>query len=550
MKWNVGGVYAPGNNFVDFLLELRGFPQESREDFLNPPSVSQLFTDLPPHVKKSLILSRNLIKEAILQNKPIVIHGDYDADGICATTILSNVLKNELDYKKVFAFIPDRFNHGYGLSVASIDYILEKVAAEHPQDKKVLFVTVDSGITSVDEVDYIKSLGHDVIITDHHQKPDPLPNADGILWWDQVVGATLAWLLGRALGSKDPQSICYVALATVTDVQPVFGFNRSVVKTGLEMLNKNPPLGLRSLLDVAGNGDKEITTYQLGWVIGPRLNATGRLETADEALNLLCSQDASTAQILAKKLNQINFERQQKTLQMFKLASTFDLEDTPDIIISEHKDYHEGIIGLVASRLVKKHYRPSIVISLGDSQGKGSVRSVEGIDIISILREFEDLFINVGGHPMAAGFTIALENISALREGLQDYFSKNVSQDLLVPVLDIDLEIPFEELNLELVESLDALKPFGIKNRQPMFVSTNVGISDITLVGKNKRHVSFKFYAQGQYVKGIYFGGAEDEIVATLNVGDRVDVAYTLAVNEFNGSRNVNLFVKALRAVN
>ncbi len=538
-KWNILSEYKEGD-IVNQLILNRGVTDV--ETFLNPPAINEAFKSFSTEFKESLKNGAQLVHKFIAENKAIIIHGDYDADGICSTAILYNILKTEFGYDKVFSFIPNRFEHGYGVSKKSVDTVLEQVTAAGVNIDEVLFITVDSGITANVEVDYIKSLGHKVIITDHHQPPEPLPTADVIIWSDKLVGAGIAWVFGRALGSKDVKSIALAALATITDLQPVLDFNRSLVKRGLEVINSDPPIGLAKLLDVSARRSGEVTTYDLGWVIGPRLNATGRLIDASESLKLLVEKNAEKVAEIAHKLNDVNVTRQDKTLEMYAFASGVDPDNLPKIIISASENYHEGISGLVAAKLVQKFFRPSIVISLNDGYGKGSVRSVRGVNIISLLRNFENLFDSLGGHPMAAGFTIKKENIPVLEEKLLALAQTEISDDLLCESLNVDIKIPINLIDMELLNSIDKLKPFGLGNEEPVFMSDNVGLMDITLMGKEKQHVSLKLYKQNKYYKAILFSGAE--LVKDLAMGDKLDVVYTIKRNNYNGNESIDLMLK------
>ena len=538
-KWNILSEYKEGD-IVNQLILNRGVTDV--ETFLNPPAINEAFKSFSTEFKESLKNGAQLVHKFIAENKAIIIHGDYDADGICSTAILYNILKTEFGYDKVFSFIPNRFEHGYGVSKKSVDTVLEQVTAAGVNIDEVLFITVDSGITANVEVDYIKSLGHKVIITDHHQPPEPLPTADVIIWSDKLVGAGIAWVFGRALGSKDVKSIALAALATITDLQPVLDFNRSLVKRGLEVINSDPPIGLAKLLDVSARRSGEVTTYDLGWVIGPRLNATGRLIDASESLKLLVEKNAEKVAEIAHKLNDVNVTRQDKTLEMYAFASGIDPDNLTKIIISASENYHEGISGLVAAKLVQKFFRPSIVISLNDGYGKGSVRSVRGVNIISLLRNFENLFDSLGGHPMAAGFTIKKENIPVLEEKLLALAQTEISDDLLCESLNVDIKIPINLIDMELLNSIDKLKPFGLGNEEPVFMSDNVGLMDITLMGKEKQHVSLKLYKQNKYYKAILFSGAE--LVKDLAMGDKLDVVYTIKRNNYNGNESIDLMLK------
>ena len=558
-NWNIINKHKNGEDVVKTILKSRGLTDTADiEEFINPKSVKEYLKELPKEFKASLKAAKKLIENAIENNQHIVIHGDYDADGICATSILYNYFKHEMGYDRTLAFIPNRFEHGYGLSKASTEAILNLVKEqnlnEHAQendgiDDSILIITVDSGITSVEEAEYIKKLGHKLIITDHHQKPEVLPNADVIVWNDKVVGATIAWILSLALGSKNTKAKSIAATATVTDLYELKGFNRALVLEGLEILNINPPLGIKSLLKASGIKDDSIDTRTLGWQIGPRLNATGRIKDASHALELFTIFDENAAYEKAFELNKINQERQNKTLDMYKLAADFTEDETPHVIVSAHPDYHEGIIGLVAARLAQKHYRPAIVVSLEDGVGKGSVRSIEGINIIEILRNFDDLFLNLGGHPMAAGFSIEEKNISKLQDELLNYFEENVSDELFVPSVNVDLELDVSNVDMDLLFSLKQLEPFGTGNSEPLFASRGLGITSINWVGRNQNHVILKLFNKGNTYKAIMFNALDNETASNLKEGEKIDLVYKLAENKFNGNTYLDLHIQDLKIV-
>jgi len=544
-KWDVSHNLNSNENFIEKILEIRGVKSASdQEAFLNPPSVDSMLEDLPSEFKKSLEEAKRIVRKAIKKNLPIVIHGDYDADGICATAILFRVIKNELNYKNCFSFIPNRFEHGYGLSESSIEAVAERLKNEIGDFYRALFITVDSGITAVKEIEYAKSLGFEVIVTDHHQKPKIMPKADCIVENAEIVGSAISWMFGKVLGSKDLQSISLAAVASVTDLQPLFGFNRSIVKEGLEVLNKNPPLGIKKLVEAAGTANKEIDAYTLGWVIGPRINATGRISDADLALMLLIVDDERKVQEFAEELNELNNRRQGKTEEMYDLAGELMSEKLPKVIVSKHLDYHEGIIGLVAAKLVQRYYRPSIVLSIGEFYCKGSVRSVPGVDIIEFLREFEDIFVSLGGHPMAAGFTIEREKIGLLEEKIESV-QNLIKDEYLVPALKIDLKIPLSLVDLDFVSEVGKLKPFGIGNMEPVFMSEKVGITGVNVVGARQNHISLNLFCDGKRYRAIYFGGAE--YFTGMKVGDSADIAYSVRRDRYNSKDYVNIVVKDLR---
>lgn len=534
MKWHVLSSISTHDALLKKLLEARDV--RNTEKFLNPPHPLLYMKDFSAAFKKSMLAAKNVIFSAIESNMPVIIHGDYDADGICATAILYNCIHKELGYTNCFSFIPSRFEHGYGLSEESIKEVLKPFS----RDEKILFITVDSGITSIDVVERIKKLGHKIVITDHHQKPDELPNADVIVWNDLAVGASLAWLLARVLGSVDETSIGLAALATVTDVQPLMDFNRSIVRMGIKALVEHPPLGLKMLIDASGIfSDKELTTYELGWVIGPRINASGRMESANDSLKLLISDDEVELEKLARKLNMINIERQEKTAEMFALADDVKTKDRK-FVLTASEQFHEGIIGLVAGKIVRKYYLPCIVIALNDGVGKGSVRSIPGIDIIKVLREFSSLFIDLGGHPMAAGFTIEKKNMPKLEARLKKYFDEYLyDSDLYIPEITVDAKIPLGLIGEEFLAQIEVLKPYGTGNEEPVFLSENVELASKRHVGKESAHVSMKFLYEDKFYSGILFN-AENK-VENISSGDKIDIVYSVRRSTYSGKEELVL---------
>lgn len=548
MRWNILNTLDKEKSLINQLLENRGIVGEKeKEHFLNPPPVSELLKELPKEFKTSAEKAKKIIENAISKDFPIIVHGDYDADGICATAILIKILREELGHKKSFSFIPNRFEHSYGISEDSIDACIEKVEKSVGEFACAVLISVDSGITAVEAIKYAKKQGFKTIITDHHQKPSILPPADCIVWSDKLVGSGVSWVLGCVLGSKDPKSIGLAALATVTDLQPVLGFNRSIVKEGLTVLNSNPPIGLKALHEVAGRKGKEITTYDLGWVFGPRINASGRIGDAEEALQLLLEKDKLKVFEIAQQLNALNINRQDKTVEMYKVVNEFDKENLPKIIITANEEYHEGIIGLVAAKLAKEYYRPSIVISLDNEFGKGSVRSISGVDIIAFLREFEDLFESLGGHPMAAGFTIKRDRVGELEEKILKVVDELILEEHFELLLDIDLEVPLSTVDFDFIEEVEQLKPFGVGNKAPLFVSRGVSLTGFDVVGRDRTHLSMKLINEGRPYRGIFFGGAF--YADDLNIGDEIDIVYSAERNEYNGRTYVNLVIKDIKKV-
>lgn len=539
MKWTIKNTAFAPEDILPKLLESRGLDAS----FLENVPVEEYLRNLDSEYKQSLVDARSLIKKCIEDDFNILVFGDYDVDGVCATSILYSVIKDELEYKNVYYFIPNRFDHGYGMS----EKALEQCISDHKLDENTLVITVDTGITAAKEVSFLKGKGMKVIVTDHHQKPDSVPESDVLVWNDSGTGAAIAYALARGLGTKNTDLLVFAGLATITDLVPVLGLNRALVREGLEIMNSDrAPQSLKTILEIAGRKDAAVTEYDFGWVIGPRLNASGRLIDAKESMELLLAKDKKVAEVQAQKLEEINRTRQDKTQSMYDFAgdSSTDLteEDAPKIIFSQSEDFHEGVIGLVASKLVQKYNRPAIVMSVENGLAKGSVRSIKGVNIIEMLRKFDDLFESLGGHPMAAGFSILTEKLEILEKKLLSHARENIPDELLVPEMEIDLEIPLEMVNLDVLEEVEKLKPFGVGNSRPVFASNKVQVTGVRNVGRENQHLLLQFLVGKNFQKGIMFGGVEQ--FGDLSPGSVVDIAYTINKNEFNGKIDVDLQIR------
>ncbi len=468
-------------------------------------------------------------------------------DGICAAAILWEKIYYDLGYKNCLPYIPNRFSEGYGLSTESIDNIKESIR----ENKNLpLLITVDCGIVSVKEIDYAKSLGFKVVICDHHQKGKKAPKADATLWTDRLCGAGISWVLSSRLVLGDvlpdgyvTDSLDLITLATVADVQPLTGYNRALVKHGLTTLNKLERPGLKALAEVSGILGRKIGIFEIGWVLGPRLNASGRLDSALDSLRLLCTKNKVKAKEIAKSLNSINSERQQITLSTFEESKTF-YKEGQKIIVSQSASFHEGIIGLVAGKLVNEYYLPSIVISKKGTVSKGSARSVSGVNIIEFLRGFEDFFESLGGHPMAAGFSIRNDKIDLFLKKLRDSSEKDISDVSITPGIKIDCEIKLNDVTFKLLEFIINLEPFGLGNPEPVFLTKKVEVLEARKIGKERNHLRLG-------VKDVY-GVAQDCIAfgfgnAKIRVGDKIDIVYTVSENVWGNRKNIDLKIKDLK---
>jgi len=536
-KWQIRG--RKDDELKKHLLALRGF----KEKDLNPPNPHEILPELFalfPQIEELV----QLVIKAAGKGKPIVIHGDYDADGICATAILWEALYYGLGYKNTHPFIPNRFDHGYGLSKES----LEEIAQKWPQ---ALIIAVDCGITSVKEVDIAKSMGFEVVITDHHQPGKSKPRASAILWTDKLAGAGIAWVLSQAFHyhylNNDSDGLDLVALATIADVQSLVGFNRILVKYGLEKLNSTERVGLKELMKVSGIWGKKITPFEVGWVLAPRINASGRLKDAREALRLLVTKDKRQAFEIAAKLDTTNRERQKLTLEQYSLARQKVLSwgKLPNILWVESEEFHEGIIGLVAGKLSQEFYRPAVVLAVGGGGIKASARSVSGVNIIATLRRLEHLSNSMGGHAGAAGFSLKPEKLKEFSTELQS-LGERMDQSLFFPTVKIDALVVADEITPELTKFLETLEPFGEGNPRPCFALSGATIQDFKLLGSREAHLKMRVGVGERTFTAIWFSFPQ-ELLSQLKVGAYFDLVFSLNENHYNRKKELQFLIKDVK---
>lgn len=560
-KWELKEQHS--KDLISQLLRLRGCKAEAERNlFLNPPPPQDFLDDpvLAGFEPEAFNPAITAVSEAVSSNRTIFIHGDYDVDGICATAIIWKTIYQNLGYKNCLPFIPNRFDHGYGLSKESIDEIVRGSAFNFERHalNSPLLITVDCGITSFDEVEYAKEKGFEVLILDHHQKPEKLPGCK-ILWTDKLCAAGIAWFFAQnirstkdMLGKPMVKDLELAALATIADIQPLTGANRSLVKYGLEELNRTENIGLKELIKSSGIEGRKIGTFEVGWVLAPRLNASGRLEDALSSLRLLCTSSSSQAVEIAKNLNRVNSQRQEMTRSMVDAAKLAVGENSQLVNVVVNEEFHEGIIGLIAGKLVSYYSTPAVVIKKGEEFSKASARSVSGFNIVEFLRSLGDHFENVGGHAGAAGFTIRTEKIEA--------FLVSVSQrtaDLVLPppVLEVDAKLTFEDLSLKTLEIVRTLEPFGLGNPEPVFLLEKAAIVSARTVGSQNQHLKLKVSLSDPQSTnnnqlststidciGFDMGGRLADLVS----GDRVNLVFTLSEDTFSGYSKLALRLKDL----
>lgn len=509
------------------------------EEFLNP-KLEDVTAQGVGVDKKQLRIALDRIRKAIDKKEQIVVFGDYDVDGICGTAILWETL-NSMG-AKVTPYIPHRIDEGYGLSEAGISNLVSQLP-----DLK-LIITVDNGIVAFDAVKFANKKGIGVIITDHHVQSEKVPNAISIVHTTKLCGTGVAWILAKELGGSKFDHLSLVALATVADLVPLFGANRILLKFGLNQLRATKRPGLLALFYEAGIQKENIDTYEIGHVISPRLNAMGRLENAMDSLRLICTTDRKRAQSLALLLSSTNRDRQLVTEEAVLHASSYVKENKLNdgkLLFIVHESYKPGVIGLVAGRLVEEFYRPAIVLSKGEKYSKASARSVSGFNVIDFIRQAGEFLVDAGGHPMAAGFTVENKKLEALQNKLEELAKVLLKEESFIRNLRIDVKIPFSFINFELVGEIKKLAPYGMKNPQPVFLSENVVIEDMKLVGQEGRHIKFLLSEEGDRIPAIAFGMGEK--ADKFHIGDKISIAYSVEDDEWNGNRKLQLKIKDIK---
>lgn len=541
-QFTVNSLPVTAEMIIEDILKDRGLTTvREREAFLHPSDPASLTPSDVGVNKSDLKKAITRIQKAIKDKESIVVYADYDADGITAGAIMWETLW----YlgARVMPYIPHRVDEGYGLSQKGID----AVRTEYDPS---LIITVDHGITAHAQVEYAKKLGIEVIITDHHVKPEKLPDCD-IVHTTQLSGSGVSWFVAKELRPDISPELA--AIGTIADLLPLTGINRSIVKFGLEALRNTERVGLNALIAEAGIEKKSLDTFSVSHMLAPRLNAMGRLEHAIDALRLLCTKDEMKAKLLAQKLGLTNKERQKLTEETVIHATNLVVTHhsspvTRKLLFISHETYNPGVIGLVAGRLVEEYWRPAIVLSVGTEFAKASARSIPGFNIVEAIRTCSDLLVDVGGHPMAAGFTVETKNLDKLKKRLEVLAEKELDDEKLKRTLHIDVEIPLMKATQTLWQEMQRMSPFGFGNYEPVFATRGVHVADVRIIGATKKHLKLKIrqeVAGGQALDAVAFNMASE--YGKLQANTVADVAYTIDMNEWNGRRNLQLKVKDIR---
>lgn len=530
------------------LLKNRGIGlKKQKEEFFNPTNPEDL-------TLKSLGIDRKSVNKAIKRiisakksKQKIIIYGDYDTDGICASAIIWECLYY-LGFD-VTPYIPERFSEGYGLNAASI----QKLKIKYKKLK--LIITVDNGIVANAAVKKAKQLGIDVIVTDHHEPGEKYPKVHSVIHTTKIGGAAIAWIFSREIKKKlkignlkleIDKGLDLACLGTIADQLPLTNANRSFAKHGLVHLNKTNRPGLKQLFLEASLESGSIDSYSIGFVIAPRLNATGRLEHAIDSLRLLCTKNTRQARELAQHLGSVNKRRQNVVDEVLKDArEKASRVKWKGAIVLWSKSYHEGVIGLAASKLVEEFSRPAIVISEGKNISKASARSIPGFNLIDSIRKFSSLLEGHGGHRMAAGFSLKNKNLSVFSKKYQRYTSGLLTRQLMSKKINIDLQLNLSEIDKALVVDLQQFEPFGLGNPRPLFLSKNVKIIDPRIVGG--KHV--KFYLRDNSLSFSAIGFNLLESNPDILKAERADVIYSLDLNRWNNQETIQLKIKDIKII-
>ena len=529
------------------VLSARGVTEPEQAWKLLTPGEEPL---LDPMLLKDMDRAVIRVTRALKRGETIAVYGDYDVDGITATCLLTDCLTRLGG--RVRSYIPDRLEEGYGLNQEAVLHLARQGVT--------LIITVDCGITAAREVEFARELGIDVVITDHHECKQAIPEAAAVVDphrpdcpypFKGLAGVGVALKLAMAAAGPDRAGLVFreyadlAAVGTVADVMPMTGENRTIVQTGLAALAHPRRVGLAQLMEEAGLGDKPVTSVSIGYTLAPRINAAGRMGQADLAAELLLTRDPGRAAALAQELCALNRERQTIECEIFQeCVQRLERRPQSGVILLADEHWHQGVVGIVASRLTEKYSCPVFMVCLDQGMGKGSCRSWGGVNLFHLLTQCQDLLEGFGGHAMAAGFTVREENIPALERRLRQLVLEEQAGEELPSLLDIDAAVLPQELTVEAVEALDALEPCGAGNPRPVLVLTGAHVISAAQVGRG-RHLKLRLEGRGVPLDAIFFSVDGSEL--GLTPGCRVDVAFYPQINDFRGVRSVQLQVVDLR---
>ncbi|MEJ8304055.1 single-stranded-DNA-specific exonuclease RecJ [Saccharibacillus sacchari] len=534
------------------LLVNRGYvTPEAASDFLDGDKNLDGLHD--PFLLHGMEAAVQRIRTALEQKERIWVYGDYDADGVSSTALMIRLLTTlEADFG---TYIPHRSKEGYGLHRHAIDL----AAAEGVK----LIVTVDTGISAVDQIAYAASLGIDTVVTDHHEPPAVLPQAVALVNpklpmcnypFKGLAGVGVAFKLSHALLGRPPEEwLDLAAIGTVADLMPLTGENRLLVAKGVERMRVHPSPGIKELLAIAGSQPEQLNSIGIAFAIAPRINASGRLDHANRAVDLLITDEQDRAEHLASVLDLLNKDRQKNVEDIvseaiMKLETKIAASDgaVPDVIVLAGEGWNVGVVGIVASKILERYYRPTIILGIDAEKGtcKGSARSIPDFDIYEALLSVENTMQHFGGHPSAAGMSLLRERLEDFEQGLNEYAAEKLLPEHLIPVIEAETECSLADIPIPVIEGLDRMAPFGMSNPTPQFVFRNVKLQRVITMGKTNTHLKLVVEQDGCVVEAVAFG--KGALAEYLNEGDRLDVLAESSINEWRGSRKPQLMIRDL----
>lgn len=517
--------------------EIREFLNPTRDDFHDP----FLMPDMEKAVERILI--------AIQNKEKIIIYGDYDVDGITSVTVLKKFLEEQ--GLKTGEYIPNRLNEGYGLNKEAVKNISEQ--------GYTLIITVDCGISCIEEIEYAKELGMEVIVTDHHEPGEIIPDClavvdakrkDNKYPFNQLAGVGVVFKLIQSISLKlnleAKEYLKYldiVCVGTISDIVSLIDENRVITKLGLKLVEKTRNIGLKTLLE--STGYKEINSTTISFGIAPRINACGRMGEEKEALELFLTNNIQEAKQISERLNQYNIERQETEKQIFKQAIQEIEEENKDVpcIILGKEGWHHGIIGIVASKVTDIYFKPSILICFEGEEGKGSGRSIPGFDLHDAVMNCNTYVEKFGGHSMAIGINVKKENFEKFKKEFEEYVQNSHINDI-IPIIKIDKEIDLRKINIQDIRDLKLLEPYGEANKMPLFLIKNMKIQSIRTLSEGK-HIKLKLGIDNYIADAIGFNMGN--IAEQYLIGDRVDVVGSLEINDFGDNENIQINLKDIR---
>lgn len=558
-EWIIKGSKDSKKSLIDRLLEVRGITgEEAKKDFLNPLEITLMHPNAFCDMSKAV----DRIVKAIDEKENILVYGDFDADGVTSTSVLMKTfayLGANVDY-----YIPDRDAEGHGLNTKALVQLLTK---KQPK----LIITVDNGISSVDEVKFINSFQRDVIITDHHEAPDELPPALAIInpkamnaldekltpqqieSLTSLAGCGVAFKLAQGVLERygklefSLEILPFVTVGTIADLVPLIGENRYFVTRGLDLIASGKHYGLKRMLDVAGVGtDNGLTAEQVAFTIAPRINASGRIDTVDNAVTVMISENRQEIEMAIISLENFNKLRQEMCSQTFAEADEIwrAQKSRDNAIVLFSKDWHIGIIGIVASKFVEKYYKPTFIMNYNEETKmfRCSARGVKELNLYDIISNISDNLEGFGGHQMAGGFAFSEEK--AKFEDIKKALNKTVDEMLngqkLNPSIDVDLELTIDDVDVSLVEEISKLEPFGMSNPSPTFVVNNLTLKQKKLMGSTKDHLKLTVETSNGTIDCVWWSRGDIPLIQ----GDKLDIAFAPQLNTFNGVTSVQLILK------